>query len=210
MSVDKLVDSTQLDADLTSVADAIRAKSGGSTQLAFPAGFVSEIQAIPGGGDEVFFSTQGYMYVEEIDFPATVTDLKMNFYNTGGYSHVKSISGMAQTTTGAPGNQFRGLSDLETVHLPRACRFYSYAFRACTKLKTVELGSIGYPVVYMADASHNVFYGVTQSGLTITLYVNASTLAEAQAISDVGALAPWGATNATIVYRSSTTGEVLV
>lgn len=44
------VDSTQLDAGLTSVADAIRAKSGGSSQLAFPAGFVSEIQAIPSGG----------------------------------------------------------------------------------------------------------------------------------------------------------------
>lgn len=50
MSVDKLVDSTQLDTDLTSVANAIRAKSGGSSQLAFPAGFVSEIQAIPSGG----------------------------------------------------------------------------------------------------------------------------------------------------------------
>lgn len=50
MSVDKLVDSTQLDSDLTSVANAIRAKSGGSSQLAFPSGFVSEIQAIPSGG----------------------------------------------------------------------------------------------------------------------------------------------------------------
>ena len=44
------VDSTQLDTDLTSVADAIRAKSGGSSQLAFPAGFVSEIGNIPSGG----------------------------------------------------------------------------------------------------------------------------------------------------------------
>lgn len=50
MSADKLVDSTQLDADLTSVANAIRAKSGGSSQLAFPAGFVSEIGNIPSGG----------------------------------------------------------------------------------------------------------------------------------------------------------------
>lgn len=58
MSVDKLVDSTQLDSDLTSVANAIRAKSGGSSQLAFPAGFVSEIQAIPsGGGDPEWYST---------------------------------------------------------------------------------------------------------------------------------------------------------
>lgn len=50
MALDKLVDSTQLDSDLTSVADAIRAKSGGSSQLAFPAGFVSEIGNIPSGG----------------------------------------------------------------------------------------------------------------------------------------------------------------
>lgn len=50
MAVDKLVDSTQLDSDLTSVANAIRAKSGGSSQLAFPSGFVSEIGNIPSGG----------------------------------------------------------------------------------------------------------------------------------------------------------------
>ena len=50
MSVDKLVDSSQLDSDLTSVANAIRTKGGTSAQLAFPAGFVSAIQAIPTGG----------------------------------------------------------------------------------------------------------------------------------------------------------------
>ena len=37
-------------ADLTSVADAIRTKGGTSAQLAFPAGFVSAIDAIPTGG----------------------------------------------------------------------------------------------------------------------------------------------------------------
>lgn len=51
MAVDKLVDSAQLDSDLEDVADAIRAKSGGSSPLAFPAGFVSEIGSIQTGGD---------------------------------------------------------------------------------------------------------------------------------------------------------------
>ena len=46
MAVDKLVDSTQLDADLTSVANAIRTKGGTSATLAFPLGFVSAINAI--------------------------------------------------------------------------------------------------------------------------------------------------------------------
>jgi len=46
MAVDKLVDSTQLNSDLTSVANAIRAKGGTSAQLAFPNGFVSAINGI--------------------------------------------------------------------------------------------------------------------------------------------------------------------
>ena len=50
MAVDKLVDSAQLNADLTSVADAIRIKGGTSAQLTFPTGFVSAIDAIPTGG----------------------------------------------------------------------------------------------------------------------------------------------------------------
>lgn len=60
MALDKLVDSTQLDADLTSVANAIRAKGGTSAQLAFPAGFVSAIGAIltgGGGGNQFTFSS---------------------------------------------------------------------------------------------------------------------------------------------------------
>ena len=52
MAVDKLVDSTQLDADLTSVANAIRTKGGTSAQMAFPAGFVSAVEAIPSGGSD--------------------------------------------------------------------------------------------------------------------------------------------------------------
>lgn len=50
MAIDKLVDSTQLNADLTSVANAIRTKGGTSASLAFPADFVSAIAAIPAGG----------------------------------------------------------------------------------------------------------------------------------------------------------------
>lgn len=50
MAVDKLVDSTALDTSLTAIADAIRAKTGGISQLVFPTGFVSEIGNIPSGG----------------------------------------------------------------------------------------------------------------------------------------------------------------
>lgn len=54
MAVDKLVDSTQLDACLTAEANAIRAKTGGSANLTFDfansKGFADAIAAIPSGG----------------------------------------------------------------------------------------------------------------------------------------------------------------
>ncbi len=53
MAHDKAVDSAQLDADLAVVADAIRAKGGTDAQLAFPAGFVSAVQAIASGGADL-------------------------------------------------------------------------------------------------------------------------------------------------------------
>lgn len=50
MAIDKSIDSAQLDADLASVADAIRTKGGTSAQLAFPADFVQAIEDIETGG----------------------------------------------------------------------------------------------------------------------------------------------------------------
>lgn len=50
MALDKLVDSTQLDAGLATVANAIRTKGGTSAQLAFPQGMADAIAAIPSGG----------------------------------------------------------------------------------------------------------------------------------------------------------------
>ena len=63
MSYDAKIDSAQMSSDLTSIANAIRAKSHGVSQLAFPAGFVSEIGNINHGaidwmGDNVEFVSE--------------------------------------------------------------------------------------------------------------------------------------------------------
>lgn len=50
MAYDKVVDSAKLDAGLTEVANAIRAKGGTTDQLAFPAGFRLAVEALPTGG----------------------------------------------------------------------------------------------------------------------------------------------------------------
>lgn len=50
MTYDKIVDSVQLDANLTSIANAIRERNGTSEQISFPDGFVTAINALETGG----------------------------------------------------------------------------------------------------------------------------------------------------------------
>lgn len=78
MSVDKLVDSSQLDADLTSVANAIRTKGGTSADLAFPAGFVSAVEAIPtGGGGSAKIESGTFTLASDTSIPRAGTTLNI-------------------------------------------------------------------------------------------------------------------------------------
>lgn len=80
MAVDKLVDSTQLNSDLTSIANAIRTKGGTSAQLAFPSDFVTAIGALPSGGAPTlgtYKMVTGQITPESagsIDFNLTITE----------------------------------------------------------------------------------------------------------------------------------------
>ena len=67
MALDKAVDSAQLDAHLESVADAIREKGGTSAQLAFPADFVSAIEAISGGESYTLLASGTYTVTAAAD-----------------------------------------------------------------------------------------------------------------------------------------------
>lgn len=84
MAVDKLVDSTQLDADLTSIANAIRTKGGTSASLAFPAGFVSAIGDIPSGGGGAV-QTGTFTVVSDITVASTGTDINIGFSGQPDY-----------------------------------------------------------------------------------------------------------------------------
>lgn len=54
MAVDKLVDSAQLESGLTDIADAIRAKTGGTADLQFPSDFVDAIDTIETGSGALY------------------------------------------------------------------------------------------------------------------------------------------------------------
>lgn len=121
MSVDKLVDSTQLDSDLTSVANAIRTKDGTSASLAFPADFVSAINAISGGGglnyktgtftlasDATFITTSGSGIAHGLGAVPKVVIIWQETYDdnniptvqvNAGYVYLDRIMDMAQRVT---------------------------------------------------------------------------------------------------------------
>lgn len=73
MAYDKVVDSAQLDSDLTSVANAIRSKGGSTAQLAFPSGFVSAINAISTGGGTTVIEDFTQMATDTYNAPSSDT-----------------------------------------------------------------------------------------------------------------------------------------
>ena len=198
MSVDKLVDSTQLDADLTSVANAIRTKGGTSAQLAFPADFVSAIGAIP-SGDTILYNRYGTAYAKKMTIPVENSNAFPNYNYCDQMEEVEvhKSSAPIYDDTNQYQSRFDRCTGLKKANIKLFRKYGHFFFRECTALEEVSLGQIGVGVTTMTSL---VFDGCTQSGLTITIYVDDET-------SIPFANSPFGATNATIVYRSSTTGE---
>lgn len=211
MAVDKLVDSAQLDSDLTSVANAIRAKSGGSSQLAFPNGFVSEIGAIPTGGEEVLYGVTGTPYVKNIIDTETINaTAPLDQCNL-----LESIYREKATTVGASAGGLNCRS-LKSIHFPRVTSITTQYFIrqqnvSTHSLESITIGSIGYPVTSLNTTYGRWFYGDCKNGCTVTVYVDAQTIADVPTnVSNyiLGNSHPSGYV-INVIYRNSATGEVL-
>lgn len=166
MAVDKLVDSSQLDADLTSVANAIRTKGGTSASLAFPADFVDAIDAIETGGggfsaDEV--ATRSYSGAVQLTSGAT--SIVDNAFK--GATGLTGIAGPGVLSIEA--NAFRDCSGLSSIDFPEVTRIGPasssnsdiYAFGGCSSLERVYFPKLltiygRYTLGYMGSASHHV------------------------------------------------------
>lgn len=143
MAVDKLVDSTQLDSDLTSVANAIRTKGGTSASLAFPAGFVSAIAAIPSGGGGISISdiaTGAFPDGDVVYDGTTIVDYAFAYRTQ---NHSWKFYGQNVTTIGQ--NTFRGCTYITELHLPKMSSYSSTGYLAygCSRLKVVDYGVMG-------------------------------------------------------------------
>ena len=165
MAVDKLVDSTQLDADLTSVANAIRTKGGTSASLAFPAGFVQAIGDIPSGGG-------GYTLkdVLEVGAAGVTGDISYSGNSLPPFAFVNNIglTGFSSNTlnylvgtnsSGAPyrsfvnnlnaSNTFRGCQNLERIDIPNltTLAYCDNAFRDYSSLRYWQIPFKNFPSI---------------------------------------------------------------
>ena len=105
---------------------------------------------------------------------------------------------------GANANDTFQSPSLKTLILPKMQYGGHYWARQASGLEKVQLGSIGYPVTSLGNY---FFYRVTQDNLEITVYVDAESVSSI--VSTVAGTKPWGATNATIIFRSSKTGDII-
>jgi len=166
MAADKLVDSTQLDSDLTSVANAIRIKGGTSGQMAFPAGFVSAVQAIPTGitptGTKQISITANGTTTEDVTNYASA-EITVNVSGGGGDGYKEKWLGLiarTQTTiedadvTSIGKSAFRDYASLTSAIFANCTSVGDGAFYGCSALATLKLPNL------TTIVGSSVFYSV--------------------------------------------------
>lgn len=136
MAVDKLVDSTQLNTDLTSVANAIRTKGGTSAQLAFPEEFVTAINAISSSCEAVSVvdtpdgnggTIRTITSVDISDTTAKAADVASGkyFYTSAGVKTLGISSGTATTDLPSTYQKVEYLGVTQNCYIDLGARSYA-------------------------------------------------------------------------------------
>lgn len=133
-----------------------------------------------------------------------------------GAPYLKTLTVMRTGDYGGSSYQiqssFKGCPLLEEVTFYNGCPSTGYCedmVDDCPNLKSFTFGAIGYPnTVGMGPTSgqYKLFRNVTVA-FDIIIYTTATSLATVP--SNLTTASPWGATNATVIYKNSVTGEVL-
>lgn len=155
MAVDKLVDSAQLESGLTDIADAIRAKTGGTADLQFPGEFVSEIGSISGGG--------GVSWDDIATGVVPTGDIILTCSSIASYGMALQ-SGSAwtlysRTVTSIAQYGCRNADKLTKAFFPNLTTLGGQSFYYDSKLTTLDIGS--------ANIKVNEFNGCTVLGILI-------------------------------------------
>lgn len=162
---------------------------------------VAEIESV-----ELFNNDLGRLYTKNMILTDLIASDEVSKLNNmyANCVHLETVEMDGGLRTGADSGIFYGCENLRSAKLKNITSYGHYIFRNCLSLENAELGYIGKPVIKMAEYT---FYNCTQNDLKITIYVDSTTLAGIP--EEITSVSPWGATNATIIYRNSTTGEVI-
>lgn len=169
-------------------------------ETGYDSGYTEGVESV-----EVYLSPQfGLYYTPHMDVSAATEGLVSGMYR----NCVELISFKATNSLGNGWqflNTFMGCKKLESVVLTRATNPQggnTNTFSDCPALKEVTFGGIGYPVTDLTQIR-----GSYANAITFTIYVDAETIADISTkITNSGYC---GFKNATIIYRNSTTGEVI-
>lgn len=155
-------------ADLTSVANAIRIKGGTSAQLAFPAGFVSAVQAIPTGGGRDYTAEDFGDPTKpsgDITYLGSYIGIQNNQGAPAYFSYRTAITKLYMpnynNTANAASGPFRNNTAMVYAIMPKMTKVYNAAFYNCTALKAIDWlgGSI--------TGSSNHFVGCTKLNVMV-------------------------------------------
>lgn len=212
---------------LTSIAEAIRAKTG-TTELLTPNEMITAIQNSGGGSDTEMLIALVRRNASDIVIPEGAKVIGIYaFYN---YSNLKSLF-IPDTIIEIASSAFYGCVNLNLTSLPNGItNIGSYAFLNCKALELTSLpeslrsiggyafkGCIGLKSISIPETVNTVNIGAFESctgletvtfkkapttlnGGAFNLCTNLKTIKVPWAEGEV-ANAPWGATNATIIYN---------
>lgn len=150
----KLVDSVQLERDLTTVADAIRGKTGSSDALVFPDGYVGAVDGL--GAPDDFENGYADALSKRTDLVITENGEYTPEGESTGFKSVAvsvvdkstdqiidgSITEITSNVETVKESAFSGCKSLVSVNLPNAKNIGSNAFKSCSKLAAINLPSV--------------------------------------------------------------------
>lgn len=155
-------------------------------------------------GEKLYYEPKtGAFYPKKLDITITY---QQRYSLTRRYAFCSELEeatlrGSFNLTSGWGENCFSNCPKLRRLYLPTFTATNSYIAAYSPMLELVELGSIGHPVSGMYYNSFSGSGGSVTGEKTVTVYVADTTTIPL-------ANAPWGLTGATVIYRSSTTGEI--
>ena len=171
-----------------------------------------------GGGATMLYcnivGNQAIFYAEDMILDATAPNGSVKLLQ--GAAYLKKIKFLKNTALGGTSYQvykaFYNCPLLESVQVLNGFDSGGYCediVASCPNIKEFIVGDIGYPnTVGMGptSGSYQLFRNITIP-FDIIIYTTATSLSDVPAILTNGS--PWGATNATIIYKNSETGAVL-